>query len=492
MPPSRPSDSRIDFLTPVSRVPGLGPSRTVALAECGIETIGDLLYHFPHRYLDRSRIFSIADALKHPGENVVVIATVDRTAIERGRRPRLRMLLRDDSGSITALFFAGIQYYSKTIRNGMRLLISGKVQWYGVPQFVHPSVEQLPAGKERPEIAFMPVYPLTGSLREAGLAQKGLCKAILWVLDHIEHFPQVLPLRVEEQKKFPPLATCLKKIHLPDNPALLDQYCDRLRYEELWRLAITARISRQNFALPGMSMDPAELAMRFQKILPFTLTDAQKQAVAVLLADAKSPDRMHRLLQGDVGCGKTVVAFYACCAALGSGRQVAWLTPTEILARQTAARLKLWCDALDISISCLTAATPSDQKKEILRGCSDGKLQVVVGTHSLLQPTVRLGKLGMVVVDEQHRFGAGQRLTMAQKNPAADMLLMSATPIPQSLARTIYGDLDMVTITAGRHGTLCRGKNQRPCGACVLCCSLHRIGLRGREYSRTRRRQADL
>jgi ATP-dependent DNA helicase RecG len=451
---ARSIDSRLDFLSPVSMVPGLGAKRVAALNEAGIATLGDLLHHFPRRYIDRSVITPVAECALHIGCVVNVIADITKTRVERGRRPRLRIQLTDPSGSMEVLWFAGVPFFRKTLVTGMRVLCTGAISVHTGIQMVHPLIERLGKNVDAPDISYLPVYPLSTDMKESGVHQKLLRKTILWALDSIRHFPQSLPRVIEEKHNFPPLDKCIREIHLPSHPGRLDNFRRRLVYEELYRHAVALRWNRRAFALPGRKMDPGGLAAQVAAMLPFTLTQEQEKAVAVLHGDAKSDRRMHRLLQGDVGSGKTVVAFFACMPALNEGMQVAWLVPTEILARQAHHSLSAWLNGLGLGHDILLGqSTPADRRR-IFAGLADGGIRFLVGTHALLQPSVKFRKLGMIVIDEQHKFGAEQRLRLAEKDTAADMLVMSATPIPQTLAKTLYGDLDIVSVQGLPSGRL--------------------------------------
>jgi ATP-dependent DNA helicase RecG len=448
-------DNRLDFLSPVGTVPGLGAKRVAALSESGITTLGDLLYHFPRRYIDRSIISPIASCADAVGTTINVIGTITKTRLERGgTRQRLRIQLTDETGSMDALWFAGVPYFRSILHTGIKILCTGTVTLGVGPQVIHPLLERIPEGKAGPDIVYLPVYPLSGSMKDAGIHQKLLCKVVLWVLDNIKHYPQSLPKSIEEKRGFPPIDKCIRELHVPANPHDLELFRGRLIYEELYRLALTIRWSRRNFRLPGRSMKPGMLFDKLVSLLPFELTDEQKKAVAVLHADASAPARMHRLLQGDVGSGKTIVALCACLPALNNGLQVAWLVPTEVLANQALTTLSGWLETLGITHDLLVGRTPPDHRRRIACGLKDKSLRFLIGTHALLEPTVVFGNLGMVVIDEQHRFGAQQRLTLSQKDAAADVLVMSATPIPQTLAKTLYGDLDIVSIRSLPKGRL--------------------------------------
>ncbi len=435
--------SQLDFLSPLHVIPGLGPVRVKAMQDAGFKTIGDLLHHFPFRYIDRSRIIPLKDLPDFLNQTVTVSAEVIRVRLERGRRPRFRVLVEDSSGQLEVLWFQGVTYVSKTMAAGDHLFLTGKISQYKRIQMVHPVVEKA-AGKG--EIgAFLPVYSIRESMRDAGVNQKLLIKSINWILRSLKQYPRVLPQSLETKHNFAPLDECLKKIHNPDSLSNLEQYRERLKYEELYRLAITLRWNRKKFALPGRAMKPGDLDAKLKSLLPFSLSPSQLKAIKTLYDDAASCTRMHRLLQGDVGSGKTITALFACLPALNEGLQVAWMAPTDVLARQSLQVLSSFLDRLGIRHGYL-GASAGVEKNRVLKALASGEIQFVVGTHALFMPSVKFSRLGMIVIDEQHRFGAAQRLALQEKGPSSDFLLMSATPIPQTLARTLYGDLETVDI----------------------------------------------
>jgi ATP-dependent DNA helicase RecG len=440
----------LDFLSPVSAVPGLGPKRVEALNESGIQNIGDLLYYFPKAYIDRSRLYPISDLEKFLGKTCTICAAIKRIRFEPGRKSRLRVLVDDGTGEMELLWFQGGHLYRKNLQQGEKYLITGKVARYIGYQMIHPYLEIASSS----QLKFIPVYPLNFIMREVGIQQRLIGKIMGWVFDNLKHYPSVLPKTIEDKKCFPPLCQCLKEIHFPTSLDELEQFRERIRYEELYKTAITLKFSKKKFTLPGRSMDPGDLASCFSRKLSFTLTEDQKEAVEVLFADAKSPQRMHRLLQGDVGSGKTVVAFLGCLPALNENLQVAWLSPTEVLARQTWQQLSLWLSSIGLRAALVLGAMKTSEKQKLLKELSTGEIQFVVGTHALLQPSVRFKAIGMVVIDEQHKFGVQQRLSLQEKDPRCDYLLISATPIPQSLAMTLYGDLEIVTIKQGPAGRI--------------------------------------
>jgi len=435
-------------------VDGFGPKRVAALRESGLETAGDLLYHFPRRYLDRSHIVPLKNIGEYLNKTCTVCGSVEKARIERGRKSRLRVLLSDGTGCLELLWFAGVPLYRNMLAPGIKIIATGKISAYTHVQMVHPMIERLADNGGQPAIAFFPIYSISEPMRDAGINHRLLSKAVRWLFDRISRFPEVLPEPIVRKRRFPPLERCLREIHLPADPAKLDEYLRRLRYEELFRLALTLRWSRRKFALPGRSMLPGDLPERFRKQLPFALTGEQEKVIRILYDDAASNRRMHRLLEGDVGSGKTLAAFFACFPALASGLQVAWLAPTEVLALQTFRLIASWLAPLGFRAELLKSGVAAEDKYRISGELADGTARFVVGTHAVLQPTVKFKRLGMIVIDEQHKFGAEQRLTMQEKDTASDFLLMSATPIPQTLAKTLYGDLDIVTILKppiGRH-----------------------------------------
>ncbi len=444
--PRRPIDQRIDFLSPLSLVPGLGPKRVEAFSFAGIETMGDLLYHFPRRYLDRSVVTPLGELHNYIGQTRTVVGEITRTRVERGRRSRFRVQVTDKTGTLEVIWFHGISYLRQSIRTGKRVQLTGKVSVYGKCQMAHPLMESLGANQEQSEVPFLARYPVSSSMREASVHQKLLHESIQWILKNMKHWPAMLPSHIEQRYCFPPLSECLAQMHVPKDPANLESYKARIKFEELFQLAITLRWTKRAFRKPGRKMTPGHLYNQFQNVLPFVLTDEQKRAIESLHQDAASETRMHRLLQGDVGSGKTVVALAACLPALNEGLQVAWLSPTEILATQSFEVLTRWLVPLGFEPILLTGATPESERRRIRAELMDGSRKVIVGTHALLQPGISFGRLGMAIIDEQHRFGVRQRRQMQDKDPATDFLLMSATPIPQTLAKTLYGDLEVISI----------------------------------------------
>ena len=442
----------LDFLSPVSVLPKFGPRRLAALAEAGIETVRDLLYRFPRRYIDRSRIIALADINQFVNQSCTVSGVITRAHVEQGRRSRLRVQITDADGySMEALWFAGVSYLQKILYADVKVLLTGTVTLHTRIQMVHPLLEIL-TNDTLPKLAWLPRYALSGEMRAAGIGQKFMQTTIDWIFSHVTRFPAVLPPLIEQREKFPPLAECLKELHAPRNPDQLELYRKRIDYETLFELALLIHASRRAHIKRGMAQPAGELLHAFRALLPFTLSAAQEAALAILLADMAGLQRMHRLLQGDVGCGKTVVAFMTALCALQHGRQAVYLAPTETLARQIHATVTPWLTALSKTGAVLLGSTPAAKRTTMLRDIASGACHFVVGTHALLEERVHYPQAGILIIDEQHKFGLEQRQQFFKKAPLADLLLMSATPIPQTLAQTLYSDLELATITALPHG----------------------------------------
>lgn len=438
-----------DFLTHVGNVPGIGEKSVYALQQAGITTIGDLLQYFPRRYIDRSVLTPIAELGAHADACCCVVGTITRTRVQRGRRSRFRIWLQDATGTCEAMWFHHIQGMRSQLRKGKKIALTGTVSArYGVCM-VHPLVEPLAGDQDRPAVAYLPVYPMTGAMKEARMSQKRLFDAIAWCLRHVEQYPQMLPRQLEAAHGFVSRRHCIRQLHMPDDPAALGPCIERLKYEELYALARELHFSRRRFAGNGRALAPGDMTARFERHCPFPLADEQKETIALLQREAAGPQRMHRLLHGDVGAGKTVVAFCAALPALDNGFQVAWMAPTEVLAAQTHAVISQWAQPLGLEVCLYTGRSAGAQRQRIAAALSAGQRLLVVGTHALAGDSLCFGRLGMCVIDEQHRFGVAQRIRLQHKDPRADFLLLSATPIPQTLCHTMYGDLKTVALHTG-------------------------------------------
>ena len=417
--------------------------------------IVDLLFHLPSGLVDRRYRPHIADL---PREGIVTIeVTVTRhRPPPRGRRVPYRVDVADETGALTLVFFHGVaEHLLRTLPVGERRFISGAVEWYeGLPQIVHP--DHVVTAEDFEHLPLIePIYPLT-----EGLSGKVLAKAIRVALDAVPTLPEWQDEAYRQRHGWPDFAAALRTLHHPETPAALLPDAParmRLAYDELLanQLALSLVRARMKKArgrsLPGTGDKRAAIVAA----LPYSLTGSQVAAIAEILRDMAAPERMLRLLQGDVGSGKTVVALLALAAAVESGAQGAFMVPTEILARQHFANLQSFCNAAGIRLAILTGREKGRTRDEVLARLAEGAIDILIGTHALFQEGVAFNDLGLAVIDEQHRFGVHQRLALQAKAGAAtDLLVMTATPIPRTLALTVYGDMDVSRLTEKPAGRL--------------------------------------
>lgn len=430
---------------PVQYLRTVGPARARALARLGVATAGDLLVHYPRRWFDRSQITAVS-ALVPNGE-----ATVEGTVLTAGER-RLRrggtlqtVGIGDGTGVLFAVWF-NQSYLLRQFRAGVRVMCSGTVQAHaGRLQFVHPDFALLEDGRDPLHTGrLVPQYPLTQGLGQHWL--RGLIHDTLRQL--APALPETLPAGLLRARGLCGRAEALQGIHFPGSPEERDRALARLVYEEIFLIQLTMALRRQGRAArPGVALaKPGDLTRRLVEGLPFPLTGAQRRALAEILADLRSGRAMHRLLQGDVGSGKTLVALIAALFVVEQGWQAAVMAPTELLAAQHGATMSRLAGPLGVSVAALTGGLPAAERRRVLQGAAAGEIDLLVGTHALIQEGVRLPRLALVVVDEQHRFGVLQRGRAAGAGDGGTpphVLVMSATPIPRSLAMTLYGDLDL-------------------------------------------------
>ena len=455
--------------TPIQYLKGIGPRRAEALGELGIATVRDLLYYFPYGYVDLSSVQSIG-ALKgsaNSGSWVTVIGTV-RAFDLLGRPPKQRfvVMLGDETGTIQVVFFRQIYYFKKAFQIGESLAVSGKVTLFGrQAQIVHPSIDRLNSGDEgdADQEGFLhtrglvPKYGSTGELKEVHLHVKGLRKVMKGAVDEfVDLVEEPLPGELLARTGLAPVREALRGIHFPESLEVLERARARLKFDELFfmQLMLATRRNSVKTELPGIPFQvESALARALKERLPFTLTKAQAAVIREITDDMKSPRPMSRLLQGDVGSGKTIVALFAMLIAVDNGYQAAFMAPTEILAEQHFKTLSGFLKDGPVSLRLLVGSQRSKLREDVLEDVRRGSAQIVVGTHALIQESVQFSKLGLLVIDEQHRFGVAQRLALKEKAaaqgkhlPYPDMLVMTATPIPRTLSLTLYGDLDVSII----------------------------------------------
>ena len=451
-----------DLGTNVRYIKGIGEARAAALEKLGITTLGDLIAYFPRGYEDRTQARPIRELTA--GESVCVrgMVAADLTAYRiSGGRTIAKTRVVDDSGSLDLVFF-NMEHRRDALHQGDVCVFFGKVEDnLRRKQMINPLFE--PEGRQQVTGRIMPIYPLT-----AGVTQGLMARAARQGLDACrELLPDVLPDEVRQAHKLCYVNYAYENIHFPASPEALEVARRRLVFEELFLLTCGLQLLRQrrrDVAGPAcrrMSMEP------FYRRLPFALTGAQRRAIADAVEDMVSGKPMNRLCQGDVGSGKTVVAAACIWFAVESGWQTALMAPTEILARQHYQGLAPLLARFSIRCALLTGSTRAKERREILAGLADGSIDLCIGTHALLTEDVQYRKLGLVVTDEQHRFGVNQRAALSQKAEDPHMLVLSATPIPRTLALVIYGDLDVSVIDElppGRQkvDTFALGESYRP------------------------------
>ena len=432
---------------PVRFLKGVGPEMARRLDRLGILTIRDLLYHVPTGYRDRRSLTPIA-GLK-PGGEASVLATVVGAKLERRARGRrdLTATLRDESGFVRAVWF-NQPFRAPLLAEGEKYLFSGLVQAYRGMELHNAEFE--PADADAAHVHTMrlaPRYALT-----EGVTERWLRARVRDALDGLPRVSDVVPASWRERLDLPELGTALVETHFPPANEAAERARRRLALEELLSLQIALQYARRRHRgrLRARSFAAGEAAMRrFVGSLPFELTGAQSRALEAIAADLDQEEPMRRLLLGDVGSGKTVVALAAALRAAGAGLQTAFLAPTSILAEQHAATAARLFEAVGLRAGLLTAATKAAARTRLLADLASGEIALVLGTHALLDQALEFRALGLVIVDEQHRFGVRQRIALGQKGEAgrgAHLLVLTATPIPRSLAMTIYGDLDLTPL----------------------------------------------
>ena len=470
----------------IQYLPGVGPKRAMLLKnELGVATFGDLIHLYPFRYIDRSSIQRITEVtpdvahvqvmarvvratLYGPGSSVFVQRSQAGTEIDNcpadknGAKvlrfnavKRLSVIVADSTGEMEMVFFKGIKWNWERLTPGSVFVFFGKPQKFGKRlNIVHPEVDNPPSQSDMPGNVgtLTGVYPSTEKLKNAGITGKVMNRlqaaALNTCLPEIE---ETLPEYILREKDLVPLRFALRNIHFPQDAEALAKATYRLKFEELFFLQLS--LLKQKYI-----RSRSEVGIRMPKVgepfnalyrkLPFELTGAQKRVIKEIRADLTSGHQMNRLLQGDVGSGKTMVAVLSCLIAHGNGYQSCIMAPTEVLSQQHYANVSRYLDGTGVRCALLTGSSTARERREIHAGLEDGSIAVLIGTHALIEDDVRFRALGLAIIDEQHRFGVDQRSKLWAKGPGIPphVLVMTATPIPRTLAMTLYGDLDVSVI----------------------------------------------
>lgn len=441
------------FNTSIEFLKGVGPQKAALIGkELGLFTYGDLVQHYPFRYEDRTKFYPIAEV--HGDMPFVQLKGKIRRmeTIGEMRKKRLVAHFQDESGDIELIWFKGIPWVSKKLKLGVDYVVFGKPAAFGKKvNMAHPEVEVLTTQNDQASF-LQPVYHTSEKMKAKYLDSKALSKIIRQVMMLAEnHIHESLPADLVQQFALIDKKFALWHIHFPGNNELLKKAQYRLKFEELFYIQlklIKNKVTRTDKFRGQIFRDSSLLTEFYRDHLPFELTGAQKRVIREIYQDMKSGKQMNRLLQGDVGSGKTIVAFICMLLVVGAGAQAAMMAPTEILAGQHYDGLKEHADKLNLGIARLTGSSKTKERRAIHAGLLDGSIHIIVGTHALLEDIVQFKNLGLAVIDEQHRFGVAQRAKLWAKNKSyyPHVLVMTATPIPRTLAMTLYGDLDVSMI----------------------------------------------
>ena len=436
--------------TKIEFIKGVGPQKANLLnKELNIYTLNDMLHYFPFRYEDRSNIIKISEGVLEEKQGVYLIQVLKKTKGGRFKNKKLTVKVKDGSCYADLTWLKGVEWVEDKIQVGKKYLIFGKPKIYKKNiSFIHPEVNDLSSTL----LGIRPVYPVTDKLKRGFINNRFFNRIINEVLNRtIPWVEENLSDLIIKEMELISRAEALRYIHTPKNKKLAEKAKERLKFEELFflQLQILKIKNKRLSSFPGYVFKKKKLLTNFyKKHIPFSLTGAQKKVIKECYGDMSSGNQMNRLVQGDVGSGKTIVAFMCMLFAIEEGTQVAFMAPTEVLAYQHYKSLKKYGEKLQISISILTGSTKNKDRKVLLDQLKGGKINVLIGTHALIEKAVVFNELGLVIIDEQHKFGVAQRAKLWSKKKQfyPHVLVMTATPIPRTLALTLYGDLDVSVI----------------------------------------------
>ena len=440
--------------TPLTYLKGVGPTRaTLLAAELGIHTYRDLLNLFPNRYIDKTRYYAINQLERTNADVQLTGKIIHLKTVEQKKGKRLVATFIDGSGEMELVWFHGQKWLRENLQINTPYVIFGRVQWFnGRFSMAHPEMELLAEHEKGLRIAMQPVYPSTEKLAKKGVSNRVLNKLMQQLFTESRgRFSETLPSFLLQELGMPDKSEAMFNIHFPKSQALLARAQFRLKFEELFYIQLQLLFKKQLRKLKIKGHPFEKVGTYFNNFyyehLPFKLTEAQKRVVKEIRADLGSNAQMNRLLQGDVGSGKTIVALMAMLLAIDNGYQACIVAPTEILAVQHYNSIRELLDGISVNVALLTGSVKQSERKQIHNQLEDGSLHILVGTHAVLEDRVQFSNLGLAVIDEQHRFGVAQRSRLWHKNEIPPhILVMTATPIPRTLAMSLYGDLDISVI----------------------------------------------
>lgn len=430
---------------------GLGPKRAAVLAQFGINNQDDLINFFPRKYIDRSRIVPLNKL--QPEQEVTVIGKIEAAGIRRMRKSMFYIVISDDTGILEAVWFQAVNYYKDIFKVGDWVSLSGKIGFYRGFQISHPDydlIDSVEIDKLFNTGKIIPFYPQNDAFKRSGLNSKTLHRIFFNLFQNEDSVSEeIFPPQLLQKRNFSDRQTAYRQIHLPENNEALQLSIYRFKYEDFFFLQMMLALQRAHLKKMPDGIAFSRKSERLDKLytnLPFEMTAAQKKVVREIRSDMRNSSPMNRLLQGDVGSGKTLVAVMALLVALDNGRQAALMAPTEILAEQHYLSIQKLLEPLNVQVLLLTGSANVKERRKVTDVLEQGKPCLLIGTHALIQKGVGFKNLGLVVIDEQHRFGVMQRGQLIEQGTNPDVLVMTATPIPRTLALTAYGSLDISVI----------------------------------------------
>lgn len=439
-----------EFLkTKIEYLKGVGSKKADILRkEINISTYYDLLYYFPYRYVDKTHYVKISEIQSSEIYIQVVGKIVDTELIGNGRSTRLVAKLADDTGVIDLVFFKGLKWVKESLIVGNYYVIFGKPTLFNNEyNFAHPEFESLVSHQQQEAEKFSPQYNTSEKMKNSFLNSKAISKLTKTLIQNIDYLPETLPKYLIQQLNLISYEEALKQIHFPKTPELLERAKTRLKFEELFFLQLENQVMKNYRVEKSKGFVFSVVGENFNNFyknhLPFSLTNAQQRAIKEIRNDMRTSHQMNRLLQGDVGSGKTIVGLFSMLIAIDNGFQATMIAPTEILAQQHFNSISKYMSQMPIKVELLTGSTKLKERKKIFPKLIEGEINILIGTHAILEDNVVFNNLGLCIIDEQHRFGVEQRAKMWKKNTTPPhILVMTATPIPRTLAMTVYGDLD--------------------------------------------------
>lgn len=440
--------------TPIDYLKGVGPNRAELLRkELGIHTYQDLINLFPNRYIDRTQYYKINQLQRNSAEVQIIGQITNLKEVAQKQGKRLVATFKDDTGKMELVWFRGHKWIRESIKLNTPYVIFGKTNWFnGIYNMPHPEMQLLEDHEKNLSTAMQAVYPSTEKLSNKGIANRVIIKIMQQLfLETKGKFTETLSQTLIQEQKLLSKSEALFNVHFPKSPSLLARAEFRLKFEELFYIQLQLILKNliHKSKIKGFPFETVGDYFNtfFEEHLPFELTNAQKRVIKEIRHDLGSNAQMNRLLQGDVGSGKTIVALMSMLIALDNGFQACFMAPTEILSVQHYNGLLEQCNKLNISVKLLTGSTNTSERKKIHESLENGELQILIGTHALLEDKVKFKNLGLAIIDEQHRFGVEQRSKLWKKNTSPPhILVMTATPIPRTLAMSVYGDLDISII----------------------------------------------